>query len=195
LAALVVIVVSLAGWAGGCIAVESIAQNAFFRNLAENRATFLASLGDTTVTVFPVVVRRSTLTYDEAGAVTLAEFLNSSGLARATVVGRQVPISGGWHMNQARMWRESAASFGEFVRANPIGTRYALLAEYLGGPKEVGGIHVYVVDAQGAVAFQVLLNSHWKEFSRANPKTESDCTAVVIDVLRDRLKKSSGATP
>ena len=67
-------------------------------------------------------------------------------------------------------------------------TRYALLPEYLGAKTEAGGVHAYVVDADGTVAFQVLLNSHWEEFSKAKPKTPDDCTAVLIDVLRDRLK-------
>ena len=86
------------------------------------------------------------------------------------------------------MWRESAKEFGEYVRANPIGTRYALLPEYLAGKTEAVGIHAYIVDAEGTVAFQILLNSHWEEFSRAKPKTADECTAVLIDVLRDRLK-------
>jgi len=51
------------------------------------------------------------------------------------------------------------------------------------------------VDAEGAVAFQILWNSHWEEFSKAKPKTVGDCTAVVIDVLRDRLKIHAGQSP
>jgi len=171
------------------------AERAFFSNLEKPRAAFLASIGKTSITVFPAVVRRSTITYDDNPSVKLAEFLNTAGLADATASDRHVPITGPWRINQARMWRESAKEFGEFVRANPIGTRYALLPEYLGGKKDAGGIHAYIVDAEGAVAFQILLNSHWEEFSKAKPKSEDECTAVLIDVLRDRLKPHASQKP
>jgi len=149
----------------------------------------LQNVGKTSVTVFPAVVRRQTISYDDNASVKLTEFLNTAGLADATASDRHVPITGPWRMNQARMLAESAKEFAAYVRANPIGTRYALLPEYLGGRNEAVGIHAYIVDAEGTVAFQVLLNSHWAEFSRAKPKTADDCTAVLIDVLRDRLKR------
>ena len=149
----------------------------------------LQNVGKTSVTVFPAVVRRQTVSYDDNASVKLTEFLNTAGLADATASDRHVPITGPWRHNPARMLRESAKEFAAYVRANPIGTRYALLPEYLFGPTEAGGIHAYVVDADGTVAFQVLLNSHWEEFSKAKPKTADDCTAVLIDVLRDRLKR------
>src|SRR3990172_4821511 len=187
LAVLGVAVVAVIAAVGGCIVLDTTAENAFFSNLKQNREAFLASIGTTSMTVFPAVVRRSSITYDDSASVKLTEFLNTSGLADATACDRHVPFTGPWRMNQARMWRESAKEFGEYVRSNPIATRYALLPEYLGAKTEAGGIHAYVVDADGAVAFQVLLNSHWEEFSRAKPKTEEECTAVLIDVLRERL--------
>jgi hypothetical protein len=94
------------------------------------------------------------------------------------------------------MLGESAKEFAAYVRANPIGTRYALLPEYLGGKTEAVGIHAYIVDAEGTVAFQVLLNSHWEEFAKASPlKTADDCTAVLIEVLRERLKTNTSQKP
>ena len=180
---------------GGCIALDMAAEKTYFSNLQQSREAFLASIGKTSITVFPAAVRRSTITYDDRASAKLAEFLNTSGLADATASDRHVPITGPWRMNQARMWRESAKEFGEFVRANPIGTRYALLPEYLGGKTEAGGIHAYIVDAEGTVAFQVLLNSHWEEFSRAKPKSADDCSTVLIDVLRDRLKPHASQKP
>jgi hypothetical protein len=191
----VLLVAVLAGVAavGGCVALDMAAEKAFFSNLKQTREAFLASIGKTSITVFPAVVRRSTISHDDGASAKLSEFLNTAGLADATASDRHVPITGPWRMNQARMWRESAKEFGEYVRSNPIGTRYALLPEYLRGKTEAAGIHAYVVDADGTVAFQVLLNSHWEESSRARPKTAADCTAVLIDVLRDRLKP--GAPP
>lgn len=69
---------------------------------------------------------------------------------------------------------------------DPIETDYALLPEYLFGRSEAGGIHCYVLDAEGAVAYVVLQNSHHKRFVAAKPKTAEDCTAVLIEVLRER---------
>ena len=174
---------------GGCIVLDKTSEKIHFPDIEKTRTDFLASIGKTSITVFPAVVRRSTITYDDSASAKLAEFLNTSGLADANASNRRVPITGPWRMNQARMWRESAKEFGEYVRVNPIGTRYALLPEYLGGKTDAGGIHAYVVDAEGTVAFQILLNSHWEEFSKAKPKTADDCTAVLIDVLRERLKR------
>jgi len=195
LTALGVLVVSVTAAVGGCHAIDKTAEKAYFPKLEKTREAFLASIGKTSITVFPVAVRRSTITYDDNASVTMAEFLNPSGLADATASDRHVPITGPWRMNQARMWRESAKEFGEYVRTNPIGTRYGLLPEYLGGKTEAVGIHAYIVDAEGTVAFQILLNSHWEEFSRAKPKTEDECTAVLIDVLRDRLKPHASQKP
>ena len=148
----------------------------------------LQNVGKTSVTVFPAFLRGHG-SYDENAAAKLGEFLNTAELAKATASDRRVPITGPWRMNQARMLGESVKEFAAYVRANPISTRYALLPEYLGGKTEAVGIHAYVVDADGTVAFQVLLNSHWEEFSKAKPKTADDCTAVLIDVLRERLKR------
>jgi hypothetical protein len=86
------------------------------------------------------------------------------------------------------MLRESAESFSAYVRDHPIGTDYALLAEYLFGRDAAGGIHGYVLDAGGTVACAVLLNDHWPPFADADPRTVDDCTEVLIDVLRDSWK-------
>lgn len=194
-AALGVAAWTMASSVGGCVARDMVAEKAFFSNLKRNREAFLASVGKTSITVFPAALRRATITYDDPASERLTAFLNTAGLADAIASDRHVPITGPWRMNQARMWRESAQEFGEFVRTHPIATRYALLPEYLGGKTEAAGIHAYVVDAEGAVAFQVLLNSHWEEFSKAKPKTEDECTAVLIDVLRNRLKSQASRKP
>ena len=70
-------------------------------------------------------------------------------------------------------------------------TDYALLPEYLFvGSAAVGGIHCYIVDADGRLAFVVLQNSHWPEFTEVDPKTTDDCSTVLITVLRDELGES-----
>ena len=183
--------VAVAAVLGGCNVVDKVSTSIAYPKLQKTRGAFLASLGNTSITVFPAYVRGKEGSYDDKAASKLADFFNAEGLAKATASDRHVPITGPWRMNQARMWKESSKEFGAYVRANPIDTKYALLPEYLGGRTEAVGIHAYIVNAEGEVAFQVLLNSHWEEFSKANPKTADDCTAVLVDVLRERLKKPS----
>ncbi|MHC5006084.1 MAG: hypothetical protein ACYTGF_01865 [Planctomycetota bacterium] len=147
--------------------------------------TFLNSLGTTSITVYPAYIRRRTGAYDEAAAERLAEFLRAESLAEVTVTDDQVPITGPWHRNQARMLRESAESFAAYVDENPIATDYALLGEYLFGREAAGGIHCYVLDAEGTVVYVVLLNDHWEPFAEVMPRTVDECTDVLINVLRD----------
>ncbi|MHC4947182.1 MAG: hypothetical protein ACYTG1_02815 [Planctomycetota bacterium] len=146
------------------------------------------ALGDTTVTVYPTVIRTRTIEYDEASATELADYLREQELtATAEVSDEHVAIPGPWHRNQARMLRESAESFAAHLSSNPVETDYALLAEYLIGSRAVGGIHCYVLEPDGTVAFVVLLNSHHAPFSRVDPKTREDCTRVLLEVLDDEL--------
>ena len=154
----------------------------------------LASLGDTSVTVFPAFVREGKdHRYDAAAAASIGQFLTDEGLASVTLANQEVPITGSWRMNQAKMLRESAADFAVYIKAHPAETEYVLLPEYLiGGSGAVGGIHCYVLDKDTRVAFGVLLNSHWDVFADANPKTVEDCTDVLTAVLAERLEPVNG---
>jgi hypothetical protein len=152
--------------------------------------TFMQSLGNTTITVYPAFVRQGkSAEYDANAARGIGEFLTAGQLGNVVQSDARVPITGPWRTNQAKMLAESAAAFADYVQANPIRTSYALLAEYLmGSGGGVGGVHCYILDADGKVAFAVLLNSHHKPFADAQPKSVADCTNVLIQVLGERLK-------
>jgi hypothetical protein len=153
-------------------------------------ATFLKSLGETSITVFPAYVRGEQGTdpvYDAHAAQAIAGFIEEEDLATVTMSDEEVPITGSWHMNQAQMLKESAASFGGHLQDKPAESDYALLAEYLIGPRTVMGIHCYVIDGEGRIAYVVLLNSHHEPFSAADPRTVGDCTEVLLSVLREDL--------
>lgn len=144
------------------------------------------TLGNTSFTVFPAFVRSEDASYDADAAEQIGEFLAVDGLGDVTLSDDEVPITGSWGMNQAKMLRESAADFAAYITENPVETEYALLAEYLFlGTGVPGGIHCYVLDAGGRIAWIVLLNSHWSAFTDADPQTVEDCTGVLIEVLRD----------
>jgi hypothetical protein len=154
----------------------------------EASKAFHQSLGSTSITVFPTFVRGADRSYDADAAGQIGEFLTADGLAGVTVSSEEVPITGSWGMNQARMLRDSMEDFAAYVTEHRIDTEYALMAEYLIlGTGVPGGIHCYVLDAEGRSAHVVLLNSHWSAFSDANPQTTDDCTAVLIEVLREDL--------
>jgi hypothetical protein len=147
------------------------------------RETLLDDLGATTFTVYPAYIRRRAGAYGEPTAERLADFLCGRDLAEVVVSDEQVPITGPWGHNQARMLRESAEAFAAYLQDHPIRTDYALLAEYLFGRDAAVGIHCYVLDGEGVVAYAVLLNDHWPPFAEADPRTVDDCTEVLIEVL------------
>jgi hypothetical protein len=146
---------------------------------------FRQSLGSMSVTVFPTFIREGEQgRYDPESAQQIGEHLTSANLATVQVNSAEVPISSEWGMNQSKMLRESAADFSAYVQAHPIATDYALLAEYLlGGGGKVMGIHLYVVDAGGTVAYAVLQNSHHPEFQAVDPQSLADCTEVLLRAL------------
>lgn len=151
-------------------------------------------IGSTSFTVFPAFVRAEEVSYDDGAAAAISEFLSNDGLGTVVVSAEHVPVTGPWHSNQAKMLRESAAEFAAYLRENRVETEYAVLPEYLFlGGGGVGGIHCYIVDGEYRLAFVVLLNSHWGVFAAADPETIDDCTAVLIEVLRDELVPKQAA--
>jgi len=148
-------------------------------------------LGNTSFTVFPAYIRYgdSDDSYDEDAAMSLGLFFEDEDLATVTLSEENVPLLETWHSDQSQMLRESAQAFADHILANPIATEYGFLAEYifLAGSGKVGGIHCYILDTSGIVAFVVALNSHHEPFSEADPQTIEDCTSVLTDVLRDTL--------
>jgi hypothetical protein len=163
---------------------------------------FYEAIDNTSITVFPAFVRDGDgQSYDAEAAGAIGAFLTEEGLATVTLSDTEVPITGEWGANQAKMFRNSAADFSTFVRQNPIQTDYALLPEYLiGGRGKPLGVHLYLVDAEGTAAYALLFNSHHREFNDVNPQTTDDCTTILISRLRgdlvdaDAIKTAAAAT-
>ncbi len=152
------------------------------------KAAFLKAVGATSITVFPAYVRQGGATsHDTAAAKRVAAFLAGERLATVSVSAETIPIAGRWYRNQARMFRQSAVAFADYLAEHPVDTDYALLAECLGGRSRIGGVHAYIVDAENRLAYAVLQNSHWRIFQTVDPNTPDDCTEIVIRALRDRL--------
>lgn len=150
----------------------------------------VAKAGQASFTVYPSFIRSNKAAYDAASAAQLAKFIEDHQFGHAQLSDQQVPITGQWGHNQARMLRESASDFADYVKSHPIATDYAVLAECLMGSKEVIGAHVYVLDAKGQVADVVLANSHHAEFASRSPKTVADCHAVIQDILQKQWNQA-----
>ena len=142
--------------------------------------------GTETVTVFPAHVNRAGFeAWDARAAERLAELCNAEHWFAARVSAVEVPLPVEWSWNQAAMLEDGAEAFAAWVREHPLETRYALIADYLLGPKEAGGVHVIVVDAEGRVADVSLWNSHWDTFEELAPKSVDDCTEIAVRGLRE----------
>jgi hypothetical protein len=93
--------------------------------------------------------------------------------------------------------------FADHIEAEPVATDYALLVECMLAPihkggEAVGGIEIYLLDAEGHNAFSFLLNSHHRLFNEGNlgrmfgyDDERADLvhriTEVVIEALRIEL--------
>lgn len=159
------------------------------RESPEEKA-FRQALGSTSLTVFPTIVRfgsRATL-HDTESTIRIAAFFSHRRLADVKTSHNHVefPIKPG--RNQARMWRESLAHFQEYLKAQPVPTKYAAVAEYLiFGEDTVGGVHMYLVQADGPLAWGTLLNSHWKEYRQVKPRGVDGATEVLLRRLQNEL--------
>lgn len=171
---------------GGCgSAIDKEAQQQFFENL-----------GNSTITVFPTYVRLGDGHYNTESARQIAAVFQNNRFATTQIAATEIPVGGEWGMNQSKMFRDSAASVGQYVRHNPIDTDYALLAEYLmGRPDAVGGVHGYLVDKEGKLAWGFGVNSHHEVFNRFSPDSEEDCTAIACAIINERLSEEMPQKP
>ena len=167
-------------------------------------ASFRERLGETSITVFPTVVRDTQgSSYSQASRATVAEFLVTNQLASATESDDQVDLSASAGPTQHDLFKQNMALFAQYLEANPVTTEYALLVECLVTPtrssrEAVGGIQCYILDGKGRNAFSFLMNSHHRLFNEANLKVEKTgnearealidrSTRVVLESLRRQL--------
>ncbi len=151
---------------------------------------FLQRIGTASVTVFPTSTRiGNTRETDTPSAQRIVAYLNESKLARAEFSPKVVPLRARPQMHQGRMWDEACASFGEWLRENPVSTDYALVVEILRGGRVgvVGALHCYVIDREGKESWGLGLNDHHKSFARVKPTNADECATVIIDEMVRQL--------
>lgn len=159
---------------------------------------FFASLGNTSITVYPAYIKRHAIDasgkplgydsddsgYDLVETERLAEFIRCESLAEVTVSSEEVPLDRKWQRTQSGLMQASALAFGEYVAAHPINTEYAMMAEYLIHFDKVWAVHTYVVNARGEVVWLLHLNEHFDVLTRIEPHTPHDGTNVLLNYLR-----------
>ena len=151
---------------------------------------FIDALGKATFTVYPTFVRNTKSTeYYAATADDLAKLIRDEKYGEATVSTEQPAIAGAWRMNEAAMWQTSIASLGDHVKAHPIQTDYAVMAEFLMAPPghPAVAIHVYIVDREGKRITGVLANDHNSTFDKGPRTTTEECNALLQKLLKDEI--------
>lgn len=82
----------------------------------------------------------------------------------------------------------AARAFGEFVRANPPKTDYALFADFLGShEKGFEGVRIFMADRQGNVVWQDRQTKSDADFRRIKPREPMQCCLLVAERLRPVL--------
>ncbi len=144
---------------------------------------------ETELTIYPTVVREGKVfRHDAATAQRLADWFETQGLVTPQLSDVELPLNGPGRRNQSAMVRDSLARFQEYVKAHPPETAYVAVVEVLMGKPEseggrVGGVHYYVLAADGRCAEVHARNSHQKEFARRSPRNPDTAMDVIIAEL------------
>jgi hypothetical protein len=83
---------------------------------------------------------------------------------------------------------ETAQAFGAFVKANPLGTDYALFAHFLGSMKEgPTEVRVVIVNRRGEIVWQDRQTGNDADFRQIKPRAPMECCLLVVQRLRPVL--------
>lgn len=82
----------------------------------------------------------------------------------------------------------TARAFGEFVRANPPKTEYALFADFLGTrAKGFEEVRIVIANRHGESVWKDLQTQKDRDFRRMKPKEPMQCCLLVVERLRPML--------
>lgn len=149
--------------------------------------------GKTKVLVCPAhILDNQKSSYDTISSKKIVEYINGKKYAVASMTQLRPPANNEWRANEAKMLIISIDFFIEFVKKNNLpDDTYILYPEFLkaGSNSKVMAVHYCLLNNKGEIAIKGLLNSHWNEFKKVNPKTDDDCVAVFINGFEENLKK------
>jgi len=135
---------------------------------------------EASLTIFPVVLPGGAR---KDAAEVLALFLEKAGMQNLATADAE------FRLPEEAAFDQAAALFGEFVRAHPIATEWALYAEFVGSsrPPRVEEIRAVVVDRQGACVWVDQQTPDDADFKRLKPGCPMTCCYLVSERLRGQL--------
>lgn len=149
--------------------------------------------GKSKVLVCPVHIRdNQTSYYDTISSKKIIDYINGKNYASASFTELCPPANNKWQANEAKILTKSINLLVEYVKMNNLPNEtYILYPEFLkaGSTPTVLAIHYCLVNNEGDVVFRGLINSHWDEFKKVNPKTNDDCVAVFINGFEGKIKR------
>lgn len=147
---------------------------------------FIEQLGDTTIAVYPSLVRRANRTaVSFASRSMIVDTLNSQNIATAVVKNKRYDrgrMAGG---SQWVVFEESLGAIGDKLSKQSSDVDYHLIMEFLlpQSDQRIFGVHVYVLDSNGDNAFSFLLNDHHQLFRDANLVARNDSEEARLDLI------------
>jgi len=149
-----------------------------FRPESEHADAFLAAVTTATIRVYPTIVRtRKGTTFSAASQRQIVTFITSQNVARVSTAPKPIDPGKLEGTFQWEIFQNDMKTIEKAVKTSKSGSDYTLVMVFLvtpipSGGIAVGGIHCYILDAQGENAFSFLLNSHHEQFVEA--KLQSD---------------------
>jgi hypothetical protein len=148
--------------------------------------------GKTKVLVCPVhILDNQISSYDTISSKKIADYINEKKYAFASVTQLCPPANNKWRIDEAKILTISINLFIEFVKKNNLPEdTFILYPEFLkaGQNSAVVAVHYCLLNNNGEIAMRGLLNSHWDEFKKVNPKTNNDCVNVFINGFEEKMK-------
>jgi len=149
--------------------------------------------GNSNVLVCPVhILDNQNSTYDTICSQKITDYINQKEYANAKITYLKPPPNTEWIANEAKMLTISINKFAEFVKeANLPDNTYILYPEFYkrGKGSNIVAVHYCLLNNKGELAMRGLINSHWSEFQKIQPKTNDDCVKVFINGFEEKMKK------
>jgi hypothetical protein len=174
--------------------IALLATLIFMVNCSSQKKVVLASFksGKVKLLVCPVhILDNQKSYYDTISSLLIVDYINEKKYAEARTTKLIPPANNEWRANEARILTISINKFIEFVKKSNLPTdTYILYPEFLkAGPYSgIAAVHYCLLNNKGEIAMRGLINSHWEEFKKVNPKTTDDCIAVFINGFEGKMK-------
>jgi hypothetical protein len=179
-----------------------------YRPQSELADSFLEQLGSSRIAVLPTLVRtRQGTVHSEASQKVVVNFLKQNKLGVPEMRETELDVGKPQGKGQYELFMNDLKTIGKVVKTQSD-AEYFVVLEHLvtptpSGDIAIGGIHIYVLDAEGKNAFSFLLNSHHKIFVEAKLRSADSSkqgqdtlalngTKVALSALEQQIKAVRG---